>query len=496
MNRDATLQHLKTEKIWDLLVIGGGATGLGIAVDAASRGFKTALIEQNDFAKGTSSRSTKLIHGGVRYLKQGNVGLVIEALKERGLLCQNAPHLVSHLPFLVPSYQWWESPFYGIGLKVYDLLAGKLGIEKSKHLSREEVLQRLPTIESKDLRGGTIYYDGQFDDARLAIALAQTAVDHGASVINYCSAVNFLKEGTLLKGVIARDEETKEEIEIRSHVVINATGVFSDAIRKLDGQPGLNIIEPSQGVHLVLDRSFLNSDTAIMIPQTDDGRVLFFVPWQHHILVGTTDTPVEQVALEPKPMRQEIEFLLNHAKKYLTKHPEPKDVLSAFAGLRPLVRSNDESNTAALSREHVIFVSRSGLITIAGGKWTTYRKMAQDAVEQAILVGQLQNAPCKTETLRLHGFDEAPLLEEKSLHTRLAITTSSIVKGVKEEMARSLEDILARRTRTLFLDARASIEVAPVVAAIMAKELNKSSNWEKNQIEKYKVLAKNYLHDL
>ncbi len=493
MNRDKMLRAFKTTKTWDILVIGGGATGLGIAVDAASRGFQTALLEQSDFAKGTSSRSTKLIHGGVRYLKQGNVSLVIEALKERGLLCQNAPHLVSHLPFLVPSYKWWESPFYGVGLKVYDLLAGKLGIEKSKHLSRKEVLEKVPTIEPKDLRGGTIYYDGQFDDARLAIALAQTAKDHGACIVNYCSVIQLLKEKDLVKGVIARDEETKEELEIYARVVINATGVFSDSIRKLDEEISTNIIEPSQGVHLVLDRSFLNSDTAIMIPQTDDGRVLFFVPWQDHILVGTTDTPVKQILLEPKPFRSEIDFLLTHAKRYLTKHPEPKDVLSVFAGLRPLVRSSHESDTAAISRDHMIFTSKSGLITIAGGKWTTYRKMAQDAVDQAILVGELPEAPCKTETLPLHGFDQGPEQQEKPLHSRLVLTASSIKRAVHEEMARTLEDLLARRTRALFLDARASMEVAPVAASIMAKALGKSADWEKSQLDQYMGLAKNYL---
>lgn len=490
MKREHSLKALRSEKDWDVLIIGGGATGLGIAVDAASRGFRTALIEQSDFAKATSSRSTKLIHGGVRYLRQGNVGLVIEALKERGLLCQNAPHLVHHLPFLVPNYHWWEGPFYGIGLKVYDLLAGKLGIEKSEHLSREEVLKRLPTLEPQDLRGGTIYYDGQFDDARLAITLAQTASKQGASLLNYCSAIELIKEGALLKGVIARDEETQEIFSVRAKVVINATGVFSDHLRKLDGQSDSHIIEPSQGIHLVLDRSFLASDTAIMIPQTDDGRVLFFVPWLGSVLVGTTDTPVSKALLEPKPLQEEIDFLLKHAKRYLTKHPERNDILSVFAGLRPLVRSGSGSNTAALSRDHVILVSESGLITIAGGKWTTYRKMAQDAVDKAILVGHLASAPCVTETLALH---REVLPQEPSLHPQLSLTAADVRHAVREEMARTLEDVLARRTRALFLNARAAIEVAPQVVSLLAQELNQPSPWADRQLAQYLALARNYL---
>ncbi|MBX7066575.1 MAG: glycerol-3-phosphate dehydrogenase/oxidase [Parachlamydiales bacterium] len=486
MNRDQMLRALKTTKEWDIAVVGGGATGLGIAVDAASRGFSTVLLEQSDFAKATSSRSTKLIHGGVRYLKQGNVGLVIEALKERGLLCQNAPHLVHHLPFLVPSYHWWEGPFYGIGLKVYDLLAGKLGIEKSKHLSREEVLEKLPTLEPKDLRGGTIYYDGQFDDARLAIVLAQTAAKHGACILNYTKVTGLIKEGPLVKGVIA-----EPDIEIRAKVVINATGVFADGLRKMDGQKNSSIIEPSQGVHLVLDRSFLSSDTAIMIPHTDDGRVLFFVPWLDHVLVGTTDTPVKNILLEPKPLEEEIEFLLTHAKKYLTKHPERKDILSVFAGLRPLVRSGSESNTAALSRDHVILISDSGLITIAGGKWTTYRKMAEDAVNKAILVGHLDEAPCSTETLPLHN--SGPIGHgEKPLHPQLTLTPAHIIRAVNEEMALTLEDVLARRTRSLFLNAKASIEIAEKAAHIMAKALGKSAAWEKEETASFIAIAKTY----
>ncbi len=509
MNRNQMLKELKNSPVWDIVIIGGGATGLGIAVDAASRGFRTLLLEQSDFAKGSSSRSTKLVHGGVRYLKQGNLSLVIEALKERGLLCQNAPHLVSHLPFLVPNYRWWEGPFYGIGMKVYDLLAGKLGIEKSKHIGREEVLHRLPHLNPDHLKGGVIYYDGQFDDARLSIALAQTAADWGASVLNYVSVMDLIKEKEQIKGVIARDLETNEEYEIFAKVVINATGVFSDSIRELDEKTTTPMIAPSQGIHLVLDRSFLSSDTAIMIPKTDDGRVLFFIPWLNHVLVGTTDTAVKQILLEPKPLHEEVEFLLNYSKRYLTKAPKPSDVLSVFAGLRPLVKAGSQTNTAALSRDHVILVSPSKMITIAGGKWTTYRKMGQDAVDKAILVGGLVKAPCRTKTLHLHGYSEvtegalsiygsdaAKVKQEpgwnKILHPDLPYSEACISWSAKNEMARTLEDVLARRTRSLFLNVKASLEIAPIAAHLLAKELGKTDHWEKEQLQKYTAIAKNY----
>lgn len=521
MNRDDAIEYCKrSPDIWDLIIIGGGATGLGAAVDAASRGYRTLLLEQSDFAKGTSSRSTKLIHGGLRYLKQGNIALVIEALKERGLLCQNAPQLVSHLPFLVPNYHWWEGPFYGIGIKIYDMLAGELGLEKSEHLNREETLLRIPTIEPKDLRGGVVYYDGQFDDARLAITLAQTCFDAGGVAINYMEVKNLLKEKGLIKGVAARDLETGEEYLLHAKAVINATGVFSDAIRRMDVPQATPIIAPSQGIHLVLDRSFMPTDTAILIPQTEDGRVLFFVPWHRHLLVGTTDTPVSKPQLEPLAQEEEIEFILKTAAKYLTRHPKRSDVLSVFAGLRPLVKAENSSTTANISRDHAIFVSESGLITIAGGKWTTYRRMAQDVIDKAILVGGLPEVSCRTQTLRLHGYKEGRHLAGAHmdswlaygsdgsqmeqwianhpqmghlLHPRLPYLPVEVLWAVREEMARTLEDVLARRTRSLFLDARASLEIAPRVAKIMAEELNKDSPWEEKEIQKFSMVAKGYL---
>src|SRR6056297_1143884 len=369
MNRKEMLTRIEqSETLWDFVIIGGGATGLAAAIESASRGYRTLLLEQDDFSKGTSSRSTKLVHGGVRYLQQGNVSLVLEALKERGLLRKNAPHLVHNLRFVVPNYDWWEGPFYGIGLKVYDMLAGKHGFGHSKFLSKEKTLEYLPTIETKGLRGGVIYYDGQFDDARLAVNMAQTAAEQSGTLINYMKVTRLKKESDIVSGVKAKDMETGTEYDIPAKGVINATGVFTDAILKMDEPDTKGIIMPSQGIHIVLDKSFLPGDSAIMVPHTADGRVLFATPWHDKVVVGTTDTLVNDISLEPRAMEEEIEFLLTHAAHYLTKDPSPEDVLSIFAGLRPLVSEGSDGNTAAISRDHTIHISRSGLVTITGGK--------------------------------------------------------------------------------------------------------------------------------
>jgi glycerol-3-phosphate dehydrogenase len=517
MNRDNMLKVVKdTTEIWDFIIIGGGATGLGVAVDAASRGYRTLLLEQGDFAQGTSSRSTKLIHGGVRYLQQGNVSLVLEALRERGLLRQNAPHLFHNLPFIVPNYAWWEGPFYGIGLRLYDLLAGKLGLGPSKNLSREEVLEHIPTLEPEDLRGGVIYYDGQFDDARLAVNLAQTAVDSGAFPLNYTKVTTLLKSHNLVCGVVAEDRETGNVYELNARAVISATGVFADDICKMDNPAAPELIAPSQGVHLVLDKSFLPGDSAIMVPHTDDGRVLFAIPWHDRVLVGTTDTAIKRPELEPRPLPEEIEFLLTHAARYLTKDPTPQDVLSVFAGIRPLVKSGESEETASLSRDHLLVISPGGLVTITGGKWTTYRKMAEDTVNQAAIIAGLDERPCKTENLRLHGWlknagvmaplevygSDAPALRKigvekreymEPLHPELPYFAAEVVWAVREEMARTVEDVLSRRTRALLLNARASMEIAPKVAHLMAKELRKNKKWEKMQVQEYSKIAESYL---
>ena len=516
VNRAAMLDALAESKApWDVLIIGGGATGLGTAVDAAARGYRTLLLEQHDFAKGTSSRSTKLIHGGVRYLQQGNVGLVLEALRERGRLTQNAPHLVGHQSFIVPNYTWWEAPFYGVGLKIYDLLAGKLGLGPSRHLSREETLERLPTLEPEGLKGGTVYYDGQFDDARLAITLAQTAADHGATVLNYMPVVGLLKKGDLVRGARARDAETGREHELRAQVVINATGAFTDSVRRFDEAQAAPLVTLSQGVHLVLPKCFLPGDSAIMVPKTDDGRVLFAIPWHDRALIGTTDTPVGDAALEPRALPEEIEFLLTHAARYLTQDPRPSDVLSVFAGLRPLRRMDNANDTASVPRDHSVLVSKSGLVTVVGGKWTTYRKMAEDTVNQAALVGGLEERPCPTANLRLHGFreraaadplqvygSETAALRElgagksglgAKLHPKLPCLAAEIVWAARHEQARTVEDALARRTRALLLDARASAEAALTTAALMAGELGHDAGWQAEQVRQFQELAESYV---
>ena len=490
MNRNYMIQQLEFTPEWDVCIIGGGATGLGTALDAASRGFKTILFEQYDFAKGTSSRSTKLVHGGVRYLQQGNIRLVMEALRERGLLLKNAPHLVHNQKFVVPNYKWWEKTFYGIGLKIYDKMAGKLGLGPSQLLSREETLQLAPTLDPEDLKGGVLYHDGQFDDARLAISLAQTAAQYEATLLNYFPVSGLLKMQKNICGVWVKDFLTGKEFEVKSKVVINATGVFTDAIIKMDDAKHENIINPSQGIHLVVDKEFLPGDTAIMIPRTDDGRVLFAVPWHDKIVLGTTDTAIENVSAEPIPQQEEIEFILSHIGRYLSKDPQLSDVRSVFAGLRPLVKGKGKK-TAAISRDHLVNVSASGLITITGGKWTTYRKMAEDVLDIAIQQSAMPQQQCITKELKLTGHDkQAPSAEITSLTEEEL--KSIIKKSVEKEMCMTIEDFLSRRTRQLLLNANEAIKAAPLVARIMAEEMSKNENWIKEQIDTFNKVAANY----
>jgi glycerol-3-phosphate dehydrogenase len=514
VNRANLLEGILGQKEpWDIAIIGGGATGAGIAVDAASRGYSVLLLEQSDFGKGTSSRSTKLVHGGVRYLQQGNISLVMEALKERGILLQNAPHLVRNLPFVVPNYQWWEAPFYGIGLKVYDMLAGKYGFGKSRLLSREEVLERIPTLEQEGLRGGVLYYDGQFDDSRLLIHLVLTAQSHGACLLNYAKVLALRKAGDgLISGLCFRDEETGQEYEVNSRCVINATGPFCDELRRQDELDAEPMIAPSQGVHIVLDRSFLQGETAIMVPHTRDGRVMFAIPWHGHAVVGTTDTAIPAPSLEPKPLEGEVDFIIDTAGAYLARRPTRSDILSVFTGIRPLVHAGKAASTAALARDHTITISRSGLLTIAGGKWTTYRKMAEDCVEHAIMLGHLEDRPCKTATLAIHGA-QRPLSPDSKLavyggdaaeieriartepalaspiHASLPINGAQVVWAVRSERARTIEDVLARRTRALFLNARAALAMAPAVARLMAHELGRDESWQKRQLAEFSQTA-------
>lgn len=516
-NRNTLIKKLKFNSDWDVIIIGGGATGLGIALDSTTRGYKTLLLEQVDFAKGTSSRSTKLVHGGVRYLAQGNIDLVKEALYERGLMLKNASHLVSNQSFIIPNYKWWDNFFYAVGLKVYDFLAGKLSFGKSVRISKSETTTRLETIKTNKLKGGVVYHDGQFDDSRLAVNIAQTCIENGATVLNHCRVQKLLKntEG-LVNGVVAKDTETNESYTLNAKVVINATGVFTDEVLKMDDALAKNRIRPSQGIHLVLDKSFLPGNDAIMIPKTDDGRVLFLVPWHNRVVVGTTDTLLDSHSLEPKALDREIDFILETANRYLTKSVRKKDVLSVFAGLRPLAAPKDKSEkTKEISRSHKIIVSESELITITGGKWTTYRRMAQDTLSKTIELGKLPSAKCKTEDLLIHGangvvdksqhlyiygsdqkeikqlIEASPELGEKLL-PRLEFTKAEVVWAVRNEMARTIEDVLARRVRILFLDANAAIEIAPIVATILAKELNKNEGWRQEQISSFTETASHY----
>ena len=516
--RETLVKQLEENSNWDVIVIGGGATGLGVALDSITRGYKTLLLEQVDFAKGTSSRSTKLVHGGVRYLAQGNIDLVKEALYERGLLLKNASHLVSNQSFIIPNYNWWDNLKYTIGLKIYDALAGKLSFGKSTRISKKETLKRLSTIKNGKLKGGVVYHDGQFDDSRLAVNIAQTCIEHGATVLNHFKVKQLLKNDRgAVNGVVAEDAETHKTYALNAKVIINATGVFTDEILKMDNAEAKDIVRPSQGIHLVIDKSFLPGNDAIMIPKTNDGRVLFLVPWHNKIVVGTTDTLLDSHSLEPKALDAEVDFIIATANNYLTKTLAKEDVLSIFAGLRPLAAPKDKSEkTKEISRSHKIIVSDSDLITITGGKWTTYRRMAQDTINKAIFIGKLPKVACETKAIKIHGAIKPS--EKKShqyvygsdetniqnlikkhpelgaqLHKSLPFTKGEVVWAIRNEMARTIEDVLARRVRTLFLDAKATLEIIPIVAKILSEELNKDAIWEQQQIEEFNSIAKQYV---
>ena len=515
-DRKELIDSIKETDEWDVLVIGGGATGLGIAVDSASRGFKTILVEQDDFAKGTSSRSTKLVHGGVRYLAQGNISLVKEALKERGLLLKNAPHLTKNESIIIPCYSWLKAVFYATGLTFYDWLSGRLTLGKSKIISKKELNKRLPTLRKESLKCGVLYHDGTFDDARLALNLAQTCVENGGVAINYCKVVSLLKSANKISGATILDKETENIYEIKAKVVVNATGVFVDDIIKMDNAGSKSLIRPSQGIHLVLDNSFLKSKDSIMIPHTDDGRVLFAIPWYDKVIVGTTDTPLNSHSLEPRALKNEIDFVLNTAGKYLSKKPGKNDVLSVFAGLRPLAATDDSNErTKEISRSHKVIISDSGLVSVIGGKWTTYRKMAEDTLSKIIKRKMLPNKKCITQDLEIHGYmhqrsmdalsfygaDKIKLIEliaanksfAKPLNEETNILAGQVVWAVRNEMARTVEDFLARRTRLLFMDAKLAYKLAPEVAKIIMEELNEDEAWKENQVRQFSELAKGYL---
>ncbi|WP_372795008.1 glycerol-3-phosphate dehydrogenase/oxidase [Lutibacter sp.] len=506
----------KNNKEYDFIVIGGGATGIGIALDASSRGYSVILLEMSDFTKSTSSKSTKLVHGGVRYLAQGDVGLVREAVVERGLLTQNAPHLVKNQSFIIPTQGLFDELQYTVGLTLYDLLAGKFSLGRSKRISKAKTLKRISTINPQKITAGVVYHDGQFDDTRLAINALQSATELGAIAINYCKVTGLAKDASgNISGVQFFDEEGKKSYEIKGKQVVNATGVFADDVLKMDSPNAKKTIAPSQGVHLVLDKSFLPDNDAIMIPKTDDGRVLFLVPWHGRVVVGTTDTPIKEESLEPIALEEEIQFILTTASRYLTKAPKRSDVLSVFAGLRPLAATEEGKKTKEISRSHKIFTSDSGLLTMVGGKWTTFRKMGEDLVDKTEKRKGWAHISTKTRHLKIHGYKEnvdhnnplyfygsdeieiLKLAEEEGLSellsSSLGIMKAQVVWAVRYEMARTVEDVLARRTRCQLLDAKESIKMAPKVAKVMAAELGEDEAWEEKQVADYIQVTMNYI---
>ena len=514
MNRKDSIIKLNKVLQWDVVIIGGGASGLGIALDASKRGYKTLLLEKYDFAKGTSSRSTKLIHGGVRYLQNGDITLVIESLKERGILKRNAPHLVQDLSFVIPTYDWWASPFYGIGMKIYDMMAGKLGLGKSEIISKEETEKLIPNISKKGLRGGVIYHDGQFDDSRMAITLALSADSKKTTLLNYCNVEGLIKKDGEIMGLNFTDLINSKKYQIKSKVVINATGVFAEEIIRMDQPKIEKMIQPSQGVHIVLERRFLKSKHAILIPQTSDGRVLFAVPWKNYVVVGTTDTHVKKASEEPKALNEEIDFILKNAGKYMSVKPKRDDIKSVFAGLRPLAATSNKQSTKEVSRSHKIDISPSGLISVLGGKWTTYRKIAEDALNTAISINKLKKKKCKTERTKLFGFKRnvswsdpmhvygsmkkkveslGGINDNKSLSKKFYISNNIIEWSIIHEMALTVEDILARRTRCVFLDSKESKRISPVVAQKMADVLGEDDKWIDAELKKFNKLIKNYI---
>ncbi len=517
MNREENINQIKEKgKIWDIAVIGGGSSGLGVALDAVSRGLSVVLLDKADFAKGTSSRSTKLVHGGVRYLAQGDIALVFEALKERGMLLKNAPHLTHNQPFIIPVYTWWDRIQYSVGLKIYDWMAGGLRLGKSMFISKKETIKRLPSINQLGLKGGIVYHDGQFDDARLALNLAQTIDENGGCILNYTKVSGLIKEpsGKLI-GVKVIDQLSKEKLEIQAKMIVNATGVFADKILQMDNPEAEKTIQPSQGIHLVLNLDFLGGKDALMIPKTRDGRVLFAVPWHGKLVVGTTDTIREKAKLEPEALQKEIDFVLETAGEYLLQKPTRSDIKSVFAGLRPLARPKEGSTkTKEISRSHKVILSPSGLVTLTGGKWTTFRKMGEDTVRYFTEITGLSILPSQSLEMKIHGFiqkipsghwaiygsdaekikklaEENPELQEK-IHPSFPNILAEVVWACRHEMALKVEDILSRRIRMLILDAKAALDSAEKVASLMAKVLHKDEAWIQSELTDFKKIAEKY----
>lgn len=516
-NRNAVVAEIRKNAHFDVVVIGGGASGIGAALEAALRGYRTLLLEKYDFTKGTSSKSTKLIHGGVRYLAQGDLKMVVEALKERGYLLRNAAHLVHDQTFVIPNYRWWEGPFYTIGLKFYDLLAGKYSMGRSVHLSKKNALKKLDGISSKGLKGAVLYHDGQFDDSRLGMDLLHEFFHHEGLAINYMEATGLNKDADgKISGVSARDNSTGEKFQLSSRVVLNSTGVWADEVLRMDEPGHENTIRPSQGIHIVLNKNFLPGDHALMIPKTSDGRVLFVVPWHGKIIVGTTDTPVNTTSPEPLALEQEIQFILDTASAYFNREVKRSDVLSVFAGLRPLAApKKDESKTKEISRNHKIIVSESKLITVVGGKWTTYRKMGQDMIDSAVKIKLLKPSKSRTKEFKIlerdNNSENLPFefygrngdaiqelvskdpAKAESIHQKLPYSWAETEWLCEHEMVVHLEDLLARRLRALLLNARATSEIAEKVALRIAPLLHWDEERARSEVEKFKSLAAKYI---
>jgi glycerol-3-phosphate dehydrogenase len=496
---DLLSKKIHSQTVYDIAVIGGGATGLGVALKAAASGFSVVVLESHDFASGTSSRSTKLLHGGVRYLAQGNIHLVKEALQERSAIMHQAPHLAQALQFVVPAYRWWQWAFYGIGLKIYDKLAASHGLGRTCFLNRQQTLDALPGLQANHLQGGIQYWDGQFDDARLALALVKTIERCGGTALNYLTVQQIQPldpvhhQGARFK-LTAQDVRQQQMLELRCKTVINATGVWVDQIRQQAShrkqQP---LVSASQGVHLVVSRDFMPGQQALLIPKTSDGRVLFAVPWLGSLILGTTDTPTRELPREPQPLQQEIDFILTEASRVLSKKLQRSDIQSIWVGLRPLVaQAAERADTKQLSREHTILVEPNGMVTVTGGKWTTYRVMATDALKACMDAGLLP--PCElkdveslvgTETtgqqaipitrppgLHLYGSEAPQVMALPGADHWLTngLNEAMVRFAARHEMALTVEDMLARRSRLLFLNARQALNIAEQVAAILQEE--------------------------
>lgn len=502
MNRNLVIAEIEKETVWDIVVIGGGSTGLGTALEAATRGYKVLLVEQSDFAKSTSGKSTKLIHGGVRYLAQGNIRLVREANIERGLLIKNAPHLVSDQQFIIPVYTQWEKLKYLTALKLYDWIAGMSSLGSTRFVKANEVKKAMPGLNSKGLLGGVLYHDGRFDDARFALELAHNIFIHGGFAINYFKVESLNKTSGKVSGLKAMDVLSGKLYDIQAKAVVNATGVFADDILKMDEPSSKKTLSVSQGIHLVFDKNIFESAEALMIPKTKDGRVLFVIPWHDKVLVGTTDIPVKQTSLEPVASNQEINFILETLHQYLNKEVTRSDIKSVYAGLRPLAAARNKS-PKEISRGHRIMISASELYSIIGGKWTTYRKMGEDIINKIEQKSHFQQTKGITANLKLNN----DLIKEihKSvinlpqsdrndvISSAYNLCSSSIKNFIHHEMAFTVDDVLSRRTRILLLDAEEAIRITQKVAEVMAAELGHDDEWVNNQVKAFKAIAKNYL---